>query len=275
MGMYSPAYLGRVLSHIDSSVSDIDFFPKRIINSSDSKYAYDIELNNSLSSAEIEYSNGKRTIKTKLGDFVQSSDTMSFIVVKDDKIAFEEYCSGYAKEDENTSFPMSKSVVSLLTGKAIEEGYIESVNQPISDYIEEFKNDKIGNVTIEELLLMRSEIEYSEDKFLWFGDDSLTYWHPDLRQLALAHKSVSDKYNGLFHYNNYHPLLLGLILERSTGMSVSKYFEEKFWKPIGAEKDASWSLDSESRGFEKMESGLNFYALDFVKLGSMILHGGT
>ncbi|MDE6411736.1 MAG: beta-lactamase family protein, partial [Clostridia bacterium] len=143
----------------------------------------------------------------------------------------------------------------------------------ISDYIEEFKNAEIGKTTIEELLLMRSKIAYDEDKFLWFGDDSLSYWHDDLRKLVLSHKELTERYEGKFHYNNYHPLLLGIILERSTGVSISQFFEREIWQKIGAEHDASWSLDSVG-GFEKMESGINFCARDFVKIGSLVLHGG-
>ena len=169
---------------------------------------------------------------------------------------------------------MAKSVVSLLIGKAIERGCIKSVKEPISNYIKEFENSKIGETTIEDLLLMRSNIAYDEDKFLWFGDDTLTYWHSNLRQLALSHTELTDKYKGKFHYNNYHPLLLGIILERSTGVSVSQFFEQEIWQKIGAEHDASWSLDSEKSGFEKMESGINFRPKDFVKIGSMVLHNG-
>ena len=121
---------------------------------------------------------------------------------------------------------------------------------------------------------MRSDIVYYEDKFLWFGDDTLTYYYDNLRELALSHTNLTNKYNGNFHYNNYHPLLLGIILERSTGKSVSEYFEREIWQKIGAENNAFWSLDSEKFGFEKMESGINFYAEDFIKIGSMVLHGG-
>lgn len=107
-----------------------------------------------------------------------------------------------------------------------------------------------------------------------FGDDTLTYWHDDLRQLALNHTKLKDNKNGKFHYNNYHPLLLGIILERSTGQSVSQFFEREIWQKIGAENDASWSLDSDKSGFEKMESGINFISTDFLKIGSMVLHNG-
>lgn len=270
MSMYSPIFLGRVLTHWDSSVEDYKIFPKRIIQKSQQPYTYEKNVKTSLKDLEAEYSGKKKT----LSQFVRSTDTTSLIIVKGDEIIYEQYENGYNEDSVFTSFSMAKSVVSLLIGKAIENGYIASVEEPIENYIEEFKNKEIGKITIEQLLLMRSSIVYDEDKPLWFGDDTLTYWHSDLRKLALSHTQTTDKYNGKFHYNNYHPLLLGIILERSTGMSVSGFFESEIWQKIGAEYDASWSFDSDKYGFEKMESGINFHAVDFLKIGSMILHDG-
>jgi CubicO group peptidase (beta-lactamase class C family) len=160
-----------------------------------------------------------------------------------------------------------------MIGIAIEDGYIESVDQSIAEYITEFMGSQFEAITIENLLMMRSNIEY-EEGFVWFTDDAKTYYMPNLRDLALYHIRIDPDYSGQFHYNNYHPLILGIILERSTGMSVADYFQKKIWDKIGAEHNASWSLDSESSGFEKMESGLNFKSIDYAKIGSMLLHEG-
>ena len=270
MCIYSPTFLGRVLTHWDSKVSDYKIFPERIIEKSEKPYNYEKNVNTDLSNIIVEYSNKKKS----LAEFVKNTDTTSFIIVKNDKIVYEQYANGYNENSINTSFSMAKSVVSLLVGKAIENGNIKSVSEPIANYIPEFENKAIGQTTIEDLLRMRSKIVYNEDKFLWFGDDTLTYWYDNLRELSLSHTNVTDEYNGNFHYNNYHPLLLGLILERSTGQSVSQFFEREMWQKIGAEYDASWSLDSKKSGFEKMESGINFHAVDFLKIGSMVLHNG-
>ena len=270
MGMYSPVFLGRVLAHWDSSVTDYNVFPERVAQKSAQPYSYGKDINPALESLTVNYDNKQKS----LSEFVNGTDTTSFIVVQHDKIVYEQYANGYDENSTNTSFSMAKSVVSLLIGKAIENGFIASVKEPIANYIEEFKNTEIGKTTIEDLLLMRSNIVYDEDKFLWFGDDTLTYWYDDLRQLALSHTDLTDKYNGKFHYNNYHPLLLGIILERSTGVSVTQFFEREIWQKIGAEHNASWSLDSDKCGFEKMESGINFKAVDFIKIGSMVLHNG-
>ncbi len=268
MCTYSPAYLKRVLTHWDSKVDDYKIFPSRVIEKSQTPYRYEKDINQGID--EISLPSFKRG-KT-LGEFLDKTDTTTFLVVKNDKIIYEKYANGYNENSVNTSFSMAKSVVSLLVGKAVEKGFIKSVTQPISDYVTEFKGQKIGETTIEDLLMMRSDIVY-EEGFLWFGDDSLTYFHPDLRSLALSHTDLTN-YGGKFHYNNYHPLLLGIILERCTGVSVSEFFEKEFWQPIGAEFDATWSLDSVD-GFEKMESGINFRTVDFLKIGSMVLHGGV
>ena len=266
MCTYSPTFLGRVLTHFDSGVTDYKIFPERIIKKSETPYVYEKDINSAI---------GEIIVKNKsLNEFVDSTATTSFIIVKNDKIVYEKYANGYSENSVNTSFSMSKSIASLLIGEAVEKGFIKSVNERIENYIEEFKDKQIGKTTIEDLLLMRSDIVYNENKFLWFGDDTLTYWHSDLRNLALSHTELTDEYNGNFHYNNYHPLLLGIILERSTKTSVSEFFGREIWQKIGAEHDASWSLDSEKSGFEKMESGINFRAIDFIKIGSMVLHDG-
>ena len=270
MSAYSPSFLGRVLTHWDSSVTDYKVFPERKIQKSEKPYFYTKNIDSFLENVTVSYSGKQKSLK----EFVKSTKTTSFIIVKHDEIVYEQYANGFDENSINTSFSMAKTVVSLLIGKAIENGHIKSVKEPISNYISELKDKNTGKTTIEDLLLMRSDIVYNENKFLWFGDDTLTYWHDDLRQLALNHTALTDKYSGNFHYNNYHPLLLGIILERSTGVTVSEFFEREIWQKIGAEHDASWSLDSKKSGFEKMESGINFRAVDFVKIGSMVLHGG-
>jgi CubicO group peptidase (beta-lactamase class C family) len=121
--------------------------------------------------------------------------------------------------------------------------------------------------------MMSSGMKYDEFPFS-HGDDAKTYYYPDLRRLALEGTKIAGPPGLSFHYNNYHPLLLGLILERSTRKTVAEYLEEKIWKPAGMEFPGSWSLDSLSSGFEKMESGINARAIDFAKFGRLFLRKG-
>jgi CubicO group peptidase (beta-lactamase class C family) len=124
---------------------------------------------------------------------------------------------------------------------------------------------------------MDTGIRYlSEDDLLApFSDDALTYYPPDLRRIALSVQTGSAPIGAAFHYNNFHPLLEGLILERTTGLPVAKYLQDRVWKPMGAEFTASWSLDSEGSGFEKMESGINARAVDYARFGLLYLHQGN
>ena len=70
-------------------------------------------------------------------------------------------------------------------------------------------------------------------------------------------------------------MLVGMILERATGMPVARYLQQKLWKPLGMEADGSWSLDSTSSGFEKMESGVNARARDFARFGMLFAREGN
>lgn len=120
---------------------------------------------------------------------------------------------------------------------------------------------------------MSSGIRYSEYHMPW-SDDTTTYYAPDLRAAAIS-SPITGEPGQEFHYNNFHPLLLGMVLERTTGRPVAQYLEEKIWKPLGMESPGSWSLDSEQSGFEKMESGINGRAIDFAKFGRLFLNNGN
>ena len=88
-----------------------------------------------------------------------------------------------------------------------------------------------------------------------WGDDTATYYAPDLRALALEGTEVAEEPGRRFHYNNFNPLLVGLALERAVGTPVATDLEARLWRPLGMEAAGSWSLDSQASGFEKMESG--------------------
>jgi CubicO group peptidase (beta-lactamase class C family) len=122
---------------------------------------------------------------------------------------------------------------------------------------------------------MSSGLRYREGGFPWpFGDDTYTYYGAELRDVALNRSRIEQPPALAWQYNNYNPLLLGLVLERATGKSVSDFMARRLWQPLGAEADATWNLDSERSGFEKMESGLNARPADYARFGLLFLHNG-
>jgi CubicO group peptidase (beta-lactamase class C family) len=122
---------------------------------------------------------------------------------------------------------------------------------------------------------MSSGIRYREGGFPSLGDDTYTYYGVDLRDVALNRVQIEGPPGMAWEYNNYHPLLLGLVLERTTGTSVSDFMARTLWQPLGAEADATWSLDSKRSGFEKLESGVNARAVDYARFGLLFLHDGS
>jgi CubicO group peptidase (beta-lactamase class C family) len=177
-----------------------------------------------------------------------------------------------------TSFSVAKSFTSALIGIAIQEGYIHSVNDPITMYLPELdkRDPRFGEITIRHLLLMASGLEYKSFRpLLLNSDDILTTYYPDQRKLALENTNIVDPPGAYYRYNKYHPQLLGLILERTTGMPVTSYLQTRIWDPLGMEYGGSWSVDSKASDFEKMETGVNARAIDFAKFGVLFLNGGS
>ncbi len=275
----------RALVWMDADIKDYEKFPTRIMNNAPPVFNFqtvDATIQNEylrvldrIASSQLSPNSSSTAIQASFNDLLASTQTTAFLIIKDDQLIYENYFNGYERDSINTSFSVAKSFVSALIGIAIDEGLIKSVDHPITKYIPELqdKDLRYSSITIKNLLSMASGLMYVEEGTP-FSDDTKTYYDPNLRAVALS-SVIEEEPGKTFHYNNYNYLLLGIILERTTGMPVAKYMEEKLWKPLGMEAPASWSLDSEASGFEKMESGINARAIDFAKFGRLYLNNGS
>ncbi len=208
---------------------------------------------------------------------LRDADTRAFVVVHNDRVVYERYFAGADAQTRETSFSVAKSFVSTLVGIAIKQGRIGSIDDAVTDYLPELaeRDARFRRITLRDLLTMTSGLRYHESGLPWpFGDDTYTYLGTDLREVALERSRIEEPPGRHWLYNNYNPLLLGLVLERATGGSVSADLSAVLWRPLGAERDASWNLDSDASGFEKMESGLNATARDYARFGLLFLHHG-
>ena len=273
--MYSPEYVARVLSRQESDVGDyLSFFPTRRLAASATPFRFQAGPDDGTTAGAVETALGV----DDLDAFLTETQTQALLVIKDDKIVLERYVNGWQRDSMVTSFSVAKSFVSTLVGIAIDEGAIGSLDDPITAYLPELleRDRRFEQITIRHLLLMSSGLEYDESgSFMFDGDDPLTTYHPDQRHLALTNTRIAGPPGRSFSYNKYHPQLLGLILERTTGMSVTAFTQSRLWDPLGMEFDGAWTLDSDASGFEKLEAGLNARAIDFAKLGRLFLHEGT
>jgi CubicO group peptidase (beta-lactamase class C family) len=181
---------------------------------------------------------GDRRVERDLEPFLAASGTTAFLIVRGETLLYEGYFNGYDHDSVQTSMSVAKSVLGALVGIAVGEGRIGSVDDPITRYVPELaeRDPRFGQITLRHLLTMRSGLRYEEGGGPW-GDDTATYYAPDLRALALEGTEVVDAPGRRFHYNNFNPLLVGLTLERAVGMPVASYLEARLWRPLGMEAD--------------------------------------
>ena len=208
--------------------------------------------------------------------FLDSSDTQGFLVIKNDTIQYENYWKGQQEDIQHISWSMSKSYISALFGIAIEEGHIKSIDQTIDEYLSQLKGSGYEGVKIKDVLQMSSGIGFDET----YSDpesDIQQYWQGFVfgeSQDVFASRLTNERPAGT--YNKYVSMdthVLGMILVKATGKSLTKYLQEKLWKPLGAEFNAYWIADA--TGMEMALGGLNACLRDYAKIGRMYLNKGN
>lgn len=269
LGSCSTASL-RGLYHGDASVHDFEHFPQRAVEAGARVRELSVAESPALKKAVLEQFGFPN-----LDSLMEKTRSQALLVIQGSHILLECYGVGLNRQSTVTSFSVVKSFVSVLIGKLIEEGKLSGVEQPITDWIPEltFRDRRFERIRVRDLLTMSSGIAYEEFPSLR-NDNVEIYFGDDLRHLAQTKTEISEVPGRRFRYNNFNPLLLGLIIERASGMPPSEYLSRKVWGPMGAEASATWSLDSKESGFEKMESGLNARAVDFARFGCLVRDQG-
>ena len=217
------------------------------------------------------------TIQMTYGDYLeQKTTTTAFLVIRNDSILFEQYFKGYTRDSISKNFSITKSITSLLTGIAVEEGYIESVHDPVTKYVPELKrkNPRFERLTIEHLLNMRAGFKFNEDSYFPFSKaTSLYYGTNHLGKI----KRAKFKYEPgeVFQYQSLVTALLGVVVERAIGRNLSEYLQEKVWIPLGMENRATWDIDDKRHHSNRAHVGVNATAIDLAKIGRLYLNNGS
>lgn len=214
----------------------------------------------------------KKDIPAKHQAEFKAMETVSFVIIKGDSLRYEEYWDGGGENSVTNSFSVAKTVVSILTGAAIAEGKIKSVDQPVGDFLPQFKEGDNAKLTIKHLLTMSSGIDFDEDYKSPFAYPAQAYYGSDLQELTYGYK-VAEEPGKVFKYLSGNTALLAFVLNKATGKTLSDYASEKLWKPLGAKNPAHWSLDHEE-GVEKAYCCFNSNARDFARFGQLYLDSG-
>ncbi|MGF7140250.1 serine hydrolase domain-containing protein [Roseimarinus sediminis] len=279
--MYSPTYVYRLITQNVADVYDYQLYENRVINGSSDTFRFTKKLDEayveSLFADRVQHSGF-----ASFNEWAEKSQTTALIFIRRDTILYEKYFNGFTRDAYFHSQSMAKSFISFLIGAAIDEGLISSINDPMTKYLPELKDrdPRFERITIRNLLEMRSGLKYNTS-FIpgtsihapWH-DEAIGYYHPNVRKLLLKKVDIASEPGKDFQYCNYNTSYLGLIIERVSSKTVSKYLEEKLWSPI-MEYDALFSIDSKKSGFEYMPSRLIARAIDYARFGRLFLYDGN
>ena len=204
--------------------------------------------------------------------FVQQN-VAGLLVIKDGKIAYERYGLGNTGDSRWISFSVTKSVVSMLVGAAIHDGYIDSVDEMVSDYLPRLKGSPYDQSTIRNIMQMSSGVEWNEDYADPASDVNSASWQTVALYDYLGRKQREAAPGSEFNYNTAETNLVGTLLRSAIGNNLSTYLAEKIWRPFGMESDAVWTL-TEPGGGEFGGCCINATLRDYGRLGLFALAEG-
>ncbi|WP_320019907.1 serine hydrolase [Labilibaculum manganireducens] len=205
-------------------------------------------------------------------NYLEDNETVAFLVIQNGTVIYEEYWDDYGTESLSNLFSATKSIVSLLIGIAIDQGKINSINDPIGKYLKEFSKDERGNITIKNLLTMSSGLDWDEAYSSPTSITTKAYYGKKLREVS-TNQHLVEKPGVRFRYQSGNTQLLSFIIEEATGETIAKYAERMLWKPMQATQPALWSLDKKE-GDEKAFCCFNTNARDAARFGQLVLNKG-
>ena len=209
-----------------------------------------------------------------LDDYLRDKRVAGLLVVKDGKILLERYTLGNDENSRWISFSIAKSVVSMLIGAAIADGYIGSVDEPVTRYLPLLAGSGYEGVSIRNVLQMASGVAWNED----YADPKSNVASTPPGNLALvqymSQRPREATPGETFNYNTGETNLAGALLRAAIGNNLSTYLEREIWQPFGMESDATWMLH-EAGGGELGGCCISATLRDYARIGIFAMGGGV
>jgi CubicO group peptidase (beta-lactamase class C family) len=213
-----------------------------------------------------------------LENYMASQRTAGLVIIQDGKIRLERYGQDFSADGRWTSFSVAKSFTSTLVGAAIQDGYIKSLDDKVSQYIPDLQGSAYDDVTVAQLLTMSSGVKWDEDyenpqsDVALFNnakpepgmDATVSY----MRKLPRAHAPGT-----VWRYNTGETNLIGVLVTSATGMPLAKYLQDRIWHPAGMAGTGTWLLGK--TGHEIAGCCLQAATRDFARFGLFVLANGN
>ena len=216
---------------------------------------------------------GKLALSSEQEKQITDLHSVAFAVWQHDSLIFEQYWNGWHADSVANSFSVAKSYVSLLTGIAMGEGRINSVFQPVGDFLPEFKEGCYAKIQLWHVLTMSTGLDWSESGKDPFSDNAKGYYGTNVRELALS-QPCRDEPGKDFDYISGATQIMSEVLEAAYGEPLDVLVREKIWQPLGAEHTAWWGKDTEDGDFKGF-CCLYATARDFARIGQLYLDSGS
>lgn len=255
-----------IYSHFD------DAYPTRRVGRAAAPWCF------SYARSDISYAS--KGVRYSVDDYLARHAATGLLIARDETILLERYQYGRTDKDRLFSGSMVKSIVGLLIGIAVSEGAIKSVDDTAETYIPEFKGVEYGQTPIRDLLHMSSGVAFGEEvdnerdlNRLWiamvlgFGSSA-----GEIGSIIGFNQRIAAP-GTRFSYASIEPVVLGVVLRRATGRSLSDYLHDKIWSAIGTEADAAWLLDAQ--GHELAHTFFGAALRDYARLGRLLAHDGA
>ncbi|MEO9468948.1 serine hydrolase [Parasphingorhabdus sp.] len=223
----------------------------------------------------MEYEMGGNVIS--VDDYMAQQRAAGIVILQDGKIRLEEYRMDFEADDRWTSFSVAKSLVSTLVGAAIKDGSIKSIDDPLTDYIPELAGSGYDGVTVQQLLTMTSGVRWNED----YGDPESdvaqfnnTKPVDGMDPIIVYMKTLENEAEPgtRWQYNTGETNLIGVLVAKATGKTISDYLSEKVWAPYGMSQDAEWLLNE--GGKEIGGCCISATIRDYALFGQFAMNGG-
>lgn len=217
-----------------------------------------------------------------LKNWLASQCTTGLVVLKiwsatEAQLMHESYYLGNSADSKVISWSVNKSVVSALVGIAIAEGKIKSIDSTVTDYVPELAGSGYDGVKIKDVLQMSSGVKFNEDYASFVSDiNMMSYWLAMGFDISSFIKTLGrDNEPGtVFNYISADTQVLGMILTKATGQTLTEYLGEKIWSKCGFEGDCKWLVDNEKSKTELAFGSLNASTRDYARFGWLFLNNG-
>lgn len=209
-------------------------------------------------------------------EFLRQTSTNAFLIIRDGKITYESYLNGKSEKTILPSYSVAKTMTSLLIGQLIDEGKIKESDTFVS-ILPKFKaGTSFDKVTIKDLLDMNSGIgvsdNYPSGPAGWGVAIAQMYGTTDVNWWLMNNRKMREEPGTFAEYRSVNTQLLGLIIRKVTGRSLSDEFTDRVWQKVGADHDATWNVDHKG-GFEKAFCCFNATARDYARVGQALMTG--